>query len=102
MLRAAGYGVTTAGNGGEAWEIFLARKGDFDLLLTDLVMPRRGGQDLAKKCSAYNPRLKVLFVSGYIKDSLFSQQTFDKGTEFLEKPFTRDTILSKIATVLAK
>jgi PAS domain S-box-containing protein len=102
MLRAAGYGVTTARNGGEAWEIFLARKGDFDLLLTDIVMPQLGGQDLAKKCSAYNPALKVLFVSGYIKDSLFSQQTFDKGTEFLEKPFTRDTILSKIATVLAK
>jgi nitrogen-specific signal transduction histidine kinase/CheY-like chemotaxis protein len=102
MLRAVGYGVTTARNGDEAWETFLARKGDFDLLLTDLVMPEVGGQELAKKCCAYNPALRVLFVSGYIKDSLFNQQTFDKGTQFLEKPFTRDTILSKIATVLAK
>lgn len=67
---------STAANGGEAWELFLGQKGDFDAL-------------------------KVLFVSGYTKDSLFSEQTFDKGTQFLEKPFTRVTILSKVARVLA-
>jgi PAS domain S-box-containing protein len=101
MLRAVGYVVTTARNGGEAWELFLAQKGDFDLLLTDLVMPELGGKELAEKCCVVNPALKVLFVSGYTQDSIFSQRTFHKGTQFLSKPFSRDTILSKIATVLA-
>ncbi len=101
MLRAAGYVVTTARNGGEAWELFLARKGEFDLLLTDLVLPELGGKELAEKCRVVNPALKVLFVSGYTQDSIFSQQTFHKGTQFLSKPFSRDAILSKVATVLA-
>jgi FixJ family two-component response regulator len=44
--------------------------------------------------------VKVIFLSGYTQDSLLSQQTFEDGTEFIEKPFTRDAILERIAYVL--
>jgi hypothetical protein len=45
--------------------------------------------------------LKVIYVSGYTRDSLLSQQTFADGTQLIEKPFTRETVLSRIAEVLS-
>jgi FixJ family two-component response regulator len=59
-----------------------------------------GGRDLARKCSELRASLRVLYVSGYTKDSLLSQQTFDEGVEFLEKPFTRESVLKTVRQVL--
>jgi len=100
ILTADGYAVVTAANGAEALEVFAARRQDIDLLITDLVMPAMGGRELARQCSALRDTLKVIYLSGYTRDSLLSQQTFEEGTEFIEKPFTRDAILERIARVL--
>ena len=99
MLIAEGYTVVTAANGAEALELFAARKDEVDLLITDIVMPEMGGRELARQCCNLRQRLKVIYLSGYTKDSLLSQQTFEEGTEFIEKPFTRDAILERIARV---
>ena len=100
ILTADGYTVVTAANGAEALEVFAARRQDIDLLITDLVMPAMGGRELARQCCALRDKLKVIYLSGYTRDSLLSQQTFEDGTEFIEKPFTRDAILERIARVL--
>ena len=100
ILIAEGYTVITAGNGIEGLELFTARKDDIDLLISDLVMPGMGGRELGRKCSLLRDTLKVIYISGYTRDSLLSQQTFEEGTEFIEKPFTRDAILDRIARVL--
>jgi PAS domain S-box-containing protein len=100
MLTTEGYTVVTAANGAEALELFAARKDEVDLLITDIVMPAMSGRALAQKCCALRENLKVLYISGYTRDSLLSQQTFEEGTEFIEKPFTRDAILDRIARVL--
>jgi len=100
MLFAEGYTVLTAANGAEALDLFAARGNDFDLLITDLVMPAMDGRDLARKCCALQRGLKVIYISGYTRDSLLSQQTFEEGMEFLEKPFTNDVILERVASVL--
>jgi PAS domain S-box-containing protein len=100
MLTTEGYTVVTAANGAEAFELFAARKDEVDLLITDIVMPAMSGRALAQKCCALRENLKVLYISGYTRDSLLSQQTFEEGTEFIEKPFTRDAILERIARVL--
>ena len=100
MLFAEGYTVVTAANGAEALDLFAARGNDFDLLITDLVMPAMDGRELARQCCALHRGLKVIYISGYTRDSLLSQQTFEEGMEFLEKPFTNDVILERIATVL--
>jgi PAS domain S-box-containing protein len=100
MLIAGGYKVVSAENGTEALKLFGAGKDDIDLLITDLVMPGIGGRDLARQCSAIRDSLKVIYISGYTRDSLLSPQTFEEGTEFIEKPFTSDAILDRIARVL--
>jgi two-component system cell cycle sensor histidine kinase/response regulator CckA len=100
MLIAGGYKVVTAPNGTEALKLFVARHDDIDLLITDLVMPGMGGRDLARQCSAIRDSLKVIYISGYTRDSLLSPQTFEEGTEFIEKPFRSDAILDRIAQVL--
>lgn len=99
MLITGGYKVVSAENGAEAVKLFGAGK-DIDLLITDLVMPGIGGRDLARQCCAIRESLKVIYISGYTRDSLLSPQTFEEGTEFIEKPFTSDAILDRIARVL--
>ena len=99
ILIAGGYKVLSAENGTEALKLFGTGK-DIDLLITDLVMPGIGGRDLARQCSAIRDSLKVIYISGYTRDSLLSPQTFEEGTEFIEKPFTSDAILDRIARVL--
>jgi PAS domain S-box-containing protein len=100
ILVADGYTVVTAADGAEALELFASRKSEIDLLITDLVMPAMGGRALARECNRLQDTLKVIYLSGYTRDSLLSQQTFEEGTEFIEKPFTRDAILERIAHVL--
>jgi len=100
MLIAGGYKVISAENGTEALKLFGAAKDDIDLLITDLVMPSIGGRDLARQCTAIRDSLKVIYISGYTRDSLLSPQTFEEGTEFIEKPFTSDAILDRIARVM--
>jgi PAS domain S-box-containing protein len=100
ILTANGYTVATAANGAEALELFTARRHEIDLLITDLVMPGMGGRELALQCCLMRDALKVIYLSGYTRDSLLSQQTFEEGTEFIEKPFTREAILERIARVL--
>ena len=84
----------------EALDLFAARANDIDLLITDMVMPGMSGRELARRCCVLRNKLKVIYVSGYTRDSLLSQQTFEDGTEFIEKPFSKDALLERVARVL--
>jgi PAS domain S-box-containing protein len=101
LLTAEGYEVFTASDGAEALVIFEGKKEQIDLLITDIVMPTMDGRALAEKCCAMRSALKVIFMSGYTRDSLLSQQTFEDETVLIEKPFTRDSVLARIADVMA-
>jgi PAS domain S-box-containing protein len=100
MLFSAGYTVVTAANGAEALDLFAACGNDIDLLITDMVMPGMGGRELGRRCRALRNGLRVIYVSGYTRDSLLNQETFEEGTEFIEKPFTSEGILERISRVL--
>ena len=101
LLTAEGYAVVTAANGAEALDLFAERKDEIDLLITDIVMPVMSGRALADKCCSMRANLKVIYVSGYTRDSLLSQQTFADGTQLIEKPFTREAVLARISEVLS-
>lgn len=88
ILRDLGYRVLLAANGDEALRL-ASQEEPIDLLLSDLVMPYMGGQELAEKLLATHPQLRVLFMSGYTQDFELPQRDLhERKIAFLQKPFT--------------
>jgi len=100
ILSANEYQTILASSGEEALEI-ASKQNSIDLLLTDIDMPGINGIVLAKQFCTSFPRVKVLFMSGYILPStLFS--ILGKKVAFLKKPFQIDALIEMIKAVLAK
>ena len=102
ILTDHGYSVLEAANGEEALRLIENSDGVFDLLVTDVIMPRMGGRELMEKLHMVFPGHKVLFISGYTDNSIVHHGILEEGIEFLQKPFTPSAILRKIRTVLDK
>jgi PAS domain S-box-containing protein len=100
ILLRLGYRVLVAESGEKALEIWEARAGRIDILLTDVIMPRLGGSDLAHKLRASNPKLKVLFMSGYTDDMIASHGVLAGETQLIQKPFTAEALGRKLRSVL--
>ena len=99
-LAAHGYRVIQAGSGAEA-VLFCARGEErIDLVLTDVVMPNMSGRELADRLEECRPGIKVLFMSGYTDDAIMHHRVLDKGTEFIQKPFSPDQLAAKVRDVL--
>lgn len=99
-LQAKGYRVVEADNGEAGLAAVDAHTGDIDLLITDVVMPGMSGRELAEKLQAIRPGTKVLYLSGYTEDTIISEGALEKGTAFLQKPFTLQTLSRKVREVL--
>jgi two-component system cell cycle sensor histidine kinase/response regulator CckA len=99
-LREHGYSVIEAGDGEEALQIALAHDGDIDLLVTDMVMPRMNGRELADRLTRDSPTLKVLFTSGYPEDRVVERAIAQGAIAFIEKPFLPDDVARKIRELL--
>ena len=95
FLKSAGYGVLTAKDGVEALEISERLGSSIQLLLTDVVMPKMRGPELAKKLKATFPNLRVVYMSGYLEQDTCSGEILEKAT-VLQKPFSRDTLIRQI------
>jgi PAS domain S-box-containing protein len=99
VLSEAGYTVVYASNGLEARERFGEQRGAIDLLVTDVVMPRMGGLQLAGLLRAEQPGLRVLFLSGYNDGAVLNGRA-GSGTGFLGKPFTAEALSSEVRRLL--
>jgi CheY-like chemotaxis protein len=99
LLTGAGYHVLTALNGPDALAISVAHPGPIHLLLTDLVMPKMNGYDLALLMADRNPNFHTLFMSGYTEDRL-SKTALIADSRLLLKPFSREDLLRKVREVL--
>jgi PAS domain S-box-containing protein len=100
ILEGRGYSVLLAVDAREAVAWCERHPGPIHLFLTDVVMPGMSGQDLATLATRLRPRLKVLYMSGYTDHAIFENGVLDSGVAFLRKPFTPETLLSKIREVL--
>lgn len=96
ILAMEGYRVLPARNGHEALEVLGKHGNGIDLLLTDVVMPRLGGRDLAKRACQLLPHLRVLFISGYGGNLDFSADFPDAVV--IEKPFTPEQLIEAART----
>ncbi|MBN2446308.1 MAG: PAS domain S-box protein [Phycisphaerae bacterium] len=101
-LRSGGYTVIAAANGQECINAFKTHDGPIDLLITDVIMPDMNGRALSESLLALYPTLAVLFISGYTSDVIAHHGVLEDGVEFLEKPFTRHGLLTKVRAVLTK
>jgi PAS domain S-box-containing protein len=99
-LKARGYKVLDAIDGTQALEIAAAHAGKIQLLITDVVMPRVSGRELAARLASSRPDLKVLYISGYTDDSVFRHGVLQGGMAFLQKPFNLKALAGKIREVL--
>jgi PAS domain S-box-containing protein len=100
MLQDAGYQVIEATNAEYALDIMKASKPGIDLLLTDVIMPGKSGVELLEQAKVVYPNLRSLFISGYPGDLVALRGGLVPEAAFLEKPFTKRSLLRKVHSVL--
>jgi two-component system cell cycle sensor histidine kinase/response regulator CckA len=92
VLEAYGYIVYQAPNGGVALDFLATHLGEIDLVLTDIVMPRMSGQELAQRIGERYPHIPVLFMSGYSGDEIVQRGLMLAGLPFIPKPWTAEQL----------
>ncbi len=101
LLR-QGYTLLEARWSDEALFLVEQQRGQIDLLVTDVVMPKMNGRELFEQLKALHPRMKVLFMSGYTDDTMVRNGLLAAEIEFLSKPFSPDALAAKVREVLDK
>ena len=99
-LRKRGHRVLEAVDGEAALSALAREKDPVDLVITDLVMPRLGGRELGARLRKMGNEAAILYMSGYTGDAVTQRAMVDEGAEFLEKPFTPDTLLRRVDEIL--
>lgn len=100
ILESAGYTVILAADGIEALERAEEHRDGIDLVLTDVVMPRMNGGDLATELSRRSPGLRVMFTSGYPADTVVRHGIAEARVAFVQKPYVTDELLAQVRAVL--
>jgi CheY-like chemotaxis protein len=100
ILRARGYRVLEASDGAIALRLAAGHVGEIDLVLTDVEMPNLGGRGMVEELRELSPEMRVLFMSGYRKDEVFSDATAAKRIPYLQKPFTGEQLAAQVRAAL--
>lgn len=100
ILRELGYQVVEAEDGDGALRLLGGHGVGATMLLTDVVMPRMSGPELAARAKALRPELRVLFTSGYTRDAIMRDDRLDPNVDLLSKPFTYATLAAKVRELL--
>ena len=100
VLESRGYSVVEAVSPDEAERLAEKYGAKIHLLLTDVIMPGISGRELAKRLSARQPAMRVLYMSGYTYNVIAQGGTLERGVAFLQKPFTPSALIEKVREVL--
>ncbi|GMV79651.1 MAG: hypothetical protein AMXMBFR7_08350 [Planctomycetota bacterium] len=100
MLGELGYRVLTAPHGLAALDTARAHKATIHLLITDVLMPKLGGKELARLLREERPELKVLFSSGYPEDIVKEHGVLESGLDFIQKPYMPATLATRVRGIL--
>jgi two-component system cell cycle sensor histidine kinase/response regulator CckA len=100
FLRLRGYTVLEARDGLDALSVTKDHGSTIDLAVTDVVMPRMSGGELAKELLTRRPETRVLFLSGYAGQTVLDHEVADVESNFLQKPFTLKQLAGKVRAVL--
>jgi len=95
-----GYDVLDAGCGDEAIDACSRRESAVHLVLTDVVLPDMSGVDLSRRLAAIMPEMRVIFMSGYTRTGILQEGLLESDVEFIQKPFTSETLARRIREVL--
>jgi DNA-binding NtrC family response regulator len=99
-LKAYGYRAIKAENPQDALLIFERESAGIDLVLTDVVMPKMSGRELAARLAELRPSVKILYTSGYTSDTMARHGILEEGLVLLEKPFSPEQLAQKVRQVL--
>ncbi len=100
ILETHGYTVLEAADVKDALRLCFENVNKIDLLLTDVIMPGMSGRMLTERVSAFCPNLPVVYMSGYTDDAIVRHGILEEDIFFLQKPFTRDSLLNKVREAL--
>jgi len=100
MLERLGYTVLAVGTPGKALRLAQERSSHIDLLMTDVVMPKMNGRDLAKNLLSIYPEIRRLFMSGYTANLIAHHGVLDQGVHFIQKPFGSADLAEKLREIL--
>jgi two-component system cell cycle sensor histidine kinase/response regulator CckA len=101
ILRRVGYTLLEAGSGEEALTVVDKHGSPIHLLVTDIMMPGMNGRELAERMRSLRPDLRVLYISGYVRDADTRAALLGNQSAFLSKPFTPETLTQKVRELLA-
>jgi anti-anti-sigma factor len=100
ILEKAQYQVLSARDGQEAFEMFMERREEIDLILTDVVMSRLGGQELRDRVREVDPTMPILFSSGYSENTVHTRFIRDAGLRLIRKPYDSKELLRNVRMIL--
>ena len=100
ILHKFGYFVLEAQSAGDAFLLAEQHESTIDLLLTDVVMPRMSGRQLADRLLVERPEIKVLYMSGHTNDAVVRHGLSNSTIAFIQKPITPEPLMRKIREVL--
>ncbi len=100
ILKNDGYEVFSYPDGQEAFSFFKENASRLDLVVTDIVMPRMNGKELAQQCRRERPDVGVLYMSGYLDSQLNTEEDLAGNTDFIAKPFRPAELLQKIEELI--
>ena len=100
VLRELGYRVIETYDGAAGLRLLERQDRPLDLLLTDVIMPEMSGPELAEAARRHQPGIKILYNSGYTRDTIMRDGQLEPGVDLIAKPFTFVQIAAKVRELL--